>query len=146
MKYLQGKFSPKNPDKYVGDPTKITFRSSWERRAMIFFDTNPSILKWASEEIAIPYISPVDNLPHRYFPDFLVKYKTRDGIEKKMMVEIKPLAQCSPPKGTKKTKRLITETTTYMINMSKWDAAKKYCAKNGYEFTILTEKELGITK
>lgn len=143
-KYLQGVFTPKNPDKYAGDVSKIFFRSSWERKAMVFFDDDPNILKWNSEETIVPYISPVDNKPHRYFPDFLVMCKTRDGTIKKMMVEIKPAAQCQPPKQKKKTARMLLEVKTYAINQAKWEAARVWCQKHGMEFTILTEKELGI--
>jgi len=110
---------------------------------MIWFDTNPSILQWASEEMAIPYISPLDNRPHMYFVDFAVKYKTREGIIKRALVEVKPFAQCSPPKQQKRmTKRLITETTTYLVNQNKWKAAKEWCVKNQFDFIILTEREL----
>ena len=110
---------------------------------MIWFDTNPSILQWASEEIVIPYISPLDNRPHRYFPDFAVKYKTKDGTIKKALVEVKPFAQCNPPKQQKRmSKRLITETTTYLVNQAKWNAAKEWCDKNQFDFIVLTEREL----
>ena len=146
MKYHQGKFTPKNPDKYAGDATKITFRSGWEKKAMVFFDTNPAILKWNSEEKIIPYISPLDGRAHRYFPDFLVAVKTKTGEVKKIMVEVKPLKQCSPPTQKKQTKRLITETHTYLVNQAKWDAAKAWCDKNGFGFQLLTEIELGIGK
>jgi len=141
--YLSGKFTPKHLEKYSGDATQIQYRSSWEKKAMIWFDTNPSILQWASEEIVIPYISPLDNRPHRYFPDFAVKYKTKDGTIKKALVEVKPFAQCNPPKQQKRmSKRLITETTTYLVNQAKWNAAKEWCDKNQFDFIVLTEREL----
>jgi len=146
FKYLQGKFVPKNPNKYVGKVTDIFFRSSWERKAMIFFDENPGILKWNSEEVVIPYISPIDNRQHRYFPDFLIMVKTRTGDIKKIMVEVKPATQCEPPKQRKKTAKMITEVQTYMVNQAKWASARKWCATNNMEFQILTEKELGIKK
>ena len=34
------------------------------------------------------------------------------------------------------------ETLTYAKNQAKWEAARKYCDKNGWEFKILTEYEL----
>jgi len=145
-KYLQGKFVPKHPEKYVGDVSNIFFRSSWERKAMIFFDDNPNILKWNSEEIPIPYISPIDNLPHRYFPDFLIMVKTRDGSIKKIMVEVKPSIQCVPPTQKKNTKRMLLEVKTYSINISKWAAARKWCSEHNMEFQILDEFSLGISK
>lgn len=144
MKFHQGKYAPKNPQKYVGDPNNIIYRSSWEKKAMVFFDNNPGILKWGSEELIIPYISPVDNRVHRYFPDFAVLYKTRDEQVKRALIEVKPLAQCSPPKTKKKTKRMLAETSTYLVNQAKWDAARAWCSNNGFEFMVLTEKELAV--
>ena len=82
-----GKYKPINPKKYKGDPTRIIYRSLWERKFMNFCDTKPSVTKWASEEISIPYISPVDNRLLRYFPDYLVK--TDKG--KKFCIEIRRL-------------------------------------------------------
>lgn len=146
MKYHQGTFVPKNPSKYAGDVNAIKYRSGWERKAMVFFDENPSILKWSSEELIIPYISPVDNLPHRYFVDFLIRVKTREGKEQNIVVEIKPHAQCHPPKQKKQTKRMITEMTTYLVNQAKWSAATEWCKKNNATFQILDEYGLGIAK
>lgn len=146
MKFHQGQFIPKNPKKYVGDVTNIIFRSGWERKAMIFFDENPSILKWGSEEVVVPYVSPVDGRPHRYYPDFIIKIKTRDGLEQNIMVEIKPASQCEPPKQKKQTKRMITETQTYMVNQAKWQAAESFCNRNGLKFQVITEYDLGLAK
>ena len=74
-----GKFKPVNYRKYKGDPTKIIWRSLWERKFMTYCDANPSIIEWGSEEIVIPYISPVDGKVHRYFPDFYIKYVNKQG-------------------------------------------------------------------
>lgn len=141
----KGKFSPKNPQKYRGDPTKIIFRSLWERKAMVSFDENPNIIEWQSEEIAIPYISPVDGRYHRYFPDFIVKTRQKDGTVKTLMLEVKPMKETVEPKKQKRiTKKYITEVTTWGRNKSKWDAAREYCLDHGWEFRLITEKELGI--
>ena len=43
---------------------------------MSFLDSDPRIIEWSSEEIVVPYISPVDNRTHRYFVDFYVKMQT----------------------------------------------------------------------
>jgi hypothetical protein len=92
-----GLFKPKHPEKYVGDPTNIVYRSSWEVKVMSWLDNNDSIITWASEELFIPYISPVDNRWHRYFPDFLVKFRTKDNKLKTMLwngrIKVKPLLQ-----------------------------------------------------
>ena len=93
--YKQGFFRPKHPKKYIGDPTNIVFRSGWEKRVMQSLDENLNVVRWASEEIIIPYISPIDNRPHRYFVDFYVEAKLADGSIKKMLLEVKPAAQAN---------------------------------------------------
>jgi len=141
----KGKFQPSYPKKYKGDPTNIIYRSLWERRFMIYCDTNEKILEWGSEEIIVPYRSPVDNRYHRYFPDFYVKVKDKNGKIKKMIIEIKPYKQCIEPKVQKrKTKAYIYEVVEYAKNQAKWEAAKEWCLDRGYEFKVLTENELGI--
>ena len=141
----KGRFSPKNPKKYRGDPTNIIFRSLWELRVMKYLDENTNILEWASEEIAIPYISPVDNRYHRYFPDFIVRAKTPDGSTKTMMLEVKPKNQTIEPKvQSKRTKKYLTEVMTWGVNQAKWSAAKEYCLDRGWEFKLVTEDHLGI--
>ena len=140
-----GRFRPKNPKKYVGDPTNIIYRSSWECRVMRWLDDNPSILSWASEELVIPYISPVDKRYHRYFPDFLVKVKTKDGITKTMILEIKPKKQAvEPVKKKRVTKQYLQEVMTWGVNQAKWKAAEEYALDRGWEFKVLTEEHLGL--
>ena len=136
----KGKYKPRCPYKYKGDPTNIIYRSLWELKFMKYCDTTPSILKWSSEEIAIPYKSPVDNRVHRYFPDFYVKVNN-----KKYMVEVKPFRQTKEPKTQKKvTKRYITEVVTWSVNKAKWKAASEFCKDYGWEFMLITEKELKV--
>lgn len=143
--FLQGRFSPRNPNKYAGDVTNIIYRSSWERRAMVYFDTNENVLQWSSEEIVIPYISPLDDRIHRYFPDFCIRTRQKDGSNKTFLIEVKPYKQTQPPEpGKKATRKYITEIATWGVNEAKWKAAKEYCADRNWEFTIITEKELGI--
>jgi len=141
----KGKFQPSYPKKYKGDPTNIIYRSLWERRFMIYCDTNEKILEWGSEEVIVPYKSPVDNRFHRYFPDFYIKYKDANGRIKKSLIEIKPFKQTQEPKVQKrKTKGYIYEVVEYAKNQAKWSAAKEWCLDRGYEFKVLTENELGI--
>lgn len=141
--YKQGFFKPKFPKKYIGDPTNIVFRSGWERRVMQSLDENLSVLRWSSEEIVIPYISPIDNRRHRYFVDFYVEAKNPDGSIRRLLIEVKPASQTKPPQTPKrKTKRYITEVMTWGVNEAKWKAAMEYCADRGWEFKILTEAEL----
>lgn len=141
----KGLFYPRNPQKYIGDPNNIIYRSSWECRVMTWLDQNPSIVSWASEEMTVPYKSPVDGRFHRYFPDFLVKVKSRDGTTKTMMLEIKPKHQTVPPEPQqRKTKKYINEVMTWGVNQAKWKAANEYCLDRGWEFKVLTEDHLGL--
>lgn len=112
---------------------------------MIYCDKNENILEWGSEEIFIPYISPVDGKKHRYFPDFYIKTLNREGKIKKYLVEVKPLYQVVGPQvQQKKTKKYINEVMTYAVNQAKWQAAKEFCSDHMWEFIILTEKELKV--
>ena len=141
--YKQGFFKPQNPKKYIGDPTNIVYRSGWEKRVMDWADTNSNVLRWCSEEVVIPYVSPVDGRYHRYFVDFFVEAKGRDGSIRKMLLEVKPKAQTQEPKvQSRKTKRYITEVVTYGVNQAKWKAAEDYCKDKGWQFLIVTEEQL----
>jgi hypothetical protein len=140
-----GKFIPKNPQKYVGDYKNIIYRSSWECKVMSWLDKEPTIISWASEELVIPYISPVDGKRHRYFPDFLVKYRTSDNKLKTMLIEVKPKKQAMEPTKKKRiTPQYIREVATWGVNQAKWAAATELCLDRGWEFKILTEDDLGI--
>ena len=114
---------------------------------MKYCDSNQNILEWGSEEFFLPYRSPLDNKVHRYFPDFYIKVKESTGQIKKYIIEVKPKKQCIEPKPQKKkTRTYIYEVRQYAQNQAKWKAAEEYCLDRGYEFKILTEKELGITR
>lgn len=145
MQSHQGLYNVKNPDKYVGNPNRVVYRSSWERKFMCFLDGHSNVIKWGSEEIVIPYVW--CGKAHRYFPDFVVEFKSRDGGIKKMIVEIKPYAQTKPPelpkkKTAKALKRYEEAVETYTKNIAKWESAKEFCERNGAQFIVLTEKEL----
>ena len=141
----KGKYYPSYPRKYKGDPTNILYRSLWERKFMVYCDKNESILEWASEEIAIPYRSPIDNRVHRYFPDFYMKVQERGGKVKRYMIEVKPAKQTKPPvKPKRQTKGYIREAYEYAKNQAKWKMAREFCADRQWEFKVVTEKELGI--
>lgn len=147
MKYHQGFYKPKNPQKYEGDPTKIIYRSSWELKFLNWCDRSDNILAYSSEEVVIPYRCATDNKLHRYFVDFKIKIKSTDGTVKTYLVEVKPASQTQAPKYTgKKTKRYLTEALTFMKNQSKWDAAEEYCKSRGWLFKVITEYDLGIAK
>ena len=140
-----GRYRPRFPKKYKGDASKITYRSSWEARCMNYFDLNENILWWASEEVIIPYRSPVDGRYHRYYPDFVINVRQRDGKTKTLMIEVKPENQKNAPKvRARKTKKYINEVVTYAVNQAKWDAATEFCNDRMWEFKVLTEKDMGI--
>lgn len=144
-KFRQGRFNPQNPEKYLGDVRNIIYRSSWELRFLRWCDQNVNIIEYGSEEFFIPYISPVDNRIHRYYPDFIIKVRHKDKSIKRYVVEVKPDKQTRPPKqGKRVTKSFIYETKTYAVNQAKWKAAQEWCKDRLLEFKIITEKELGI--
>ena len=141
----KGKFQPSYPKKYKGNTSNIIYRSLWERKFMMYCDLNENIIEWGSEEIALPYRSPLDNRVHRYFPDFYIKVKESNGSVKRYLIEIKPKKQTIEPKVQKrKTKSYIYEVTEYAKNMAKWKAAEEFCKDRMWEFKVLTEDELGI--
>jgi hypothetical protein len=140
--YQSGKYILINPKKYRGEKHDIVWRSSWERKVFKFLDMNSNILWWNSEGIVIPYVSPIDKKPHRYFVDVIFKTIS----EKIYLIEIKPFKETQEPRAKNKA-RLLTETLTYIKNQTKWKAADEYCQKKGFEFKVWTEhdlKKLGI--
>lgn len=145
-KYHQGYYKPQFPEKYQGDPNNIIYRSGWELACMRKFDTNPNVLLWTSEGLEIRYKSPIDRKIHRYFPDFIIKKRGRDGTISICMIEIKPLSQTKKPIKTEKTrnKRHLIEMAQWGVNETKWAAARAYCKKKGWSFQIITEKHLRI--
>ena len=143
----KGRYPITNPSKYVGDPTQVIYRSSWELKFMKWCDTNASVLEWGSEEIVIPYLSPVDQRIHRYFVDFYIKVKDRTGKITKYLIEIKPAKFTQQPVKPKRiTPRFIEEVRTWGVNQSKWKNATEFCDDRGWKFMVLTERELGIDK
>lgn len=139
----KGRFKPKNPEKYKGDPTNIIYRSGWELKLMGYLDSHEEVSQWASEEFCIPYRSPVDNRVHRYFPDFWVK--KRDGSV--VVIEVKPAVQAEPPKQpSRMTRRYVNEVFEYGKNQAKWKAAREFCEDRGWLFMVMTERELGIKR
>jgi hypothetical protein len=141
----KSKYKPSYPNKYKGDPNNIICRSSWERRFCSWCDLNENIISWGSEEFFIPYVSPVDNRVHRYFPDFIIKVKESSGQIKTYVIEVKPKKQTQPPKQKSRvTKGFLYEAKTYAVNQAKWKAAVEFCKDRMLEFKIITEDELGI--
>ena len=138
-----GKFRPKNPHKYRGNINNIVWRSTWELKLLKYLDSNSSVKEYASEEIVIPYHSPIDNKMHKYYVDFYVVYEAPDKTTKKYLVEVKPHIQTIQPIQPKRiTESYNKSIMTYITNQCKWKAAKKFCEMNGLEFLVLTEYHL----
>ena len=137
------KYKTRNPSKYIGDPTNIICRSLWERRVCKYLDDNINVIRWGSEELVIPYYSPVDRKKHRYYPDFIAEIKDNEGKVKTYVIEVKPKKQTKPPKKPKRqTKSYINECMTFAVNEAKWNSANKFCKKEGWKFIILTEDNI----
>ena len=111
---------------------------------MNYLDENPNVIWWGSEELPIPYYSPVDRKKHRYFPDFIAKMRKADGTVMTYVIEVKPEKQTQPPTQKRKTQRYLAEVATYAVNQAKWKAADLFCKEHGWQFQLITEKELGL--
>lgn len=153
----QGKFKPKNVQKYQGNHEEIYYRSSWELAVMFWCDTNSRVTKWSSEEIVVPYLCPSDNKTHQYFIDFRITItSTSAGCERSIeeetyLVELKPHKYTEVPLQRSKNKRdrrkYIAEVITFVKNQAKWKAADSYARTHGSTFQVWTEdtlKQLGI--
>ena len=145
--YKQGFYTVKNPEKYVGDLSKVVYRSSWELSMHEFLDDNPNVIQWSSEELAIKYIHPADNKIHRYYPDYWVKYKNSKGQIVEEVVEVKPKNQVVIPRFKKMTKNALFEQRRYAVNEAKWRYATQWCNARGIVFRVITEEGMfGRTK
>jgi hypothetical protein len=136
-RFAQGKYTPKNPEKYVGKHVP-QYRSGWELTFMTFCDTNKSVLYWASEAIKIPYRHPFTGKPTNYIPDFFVVYQNKFGKKIAEMVEIKPKKQSIIESKVANAK----DRMVVAINHAKWQAASAYCKSQGYTFRVLTEEDI----
>lgn len=138
-------YSPRFPQKYKGNLNNIVYRSNYELVAFRFFDLNPNVLEWSSEETIIPYANPLTGRVSRYFVDVYAKMKDKNGEIKKYLIEIKPHSQTLPPvQKNRKTKSLVYQQAEYVKNQAKWQAATEWCSKKNMTFVILTEKHLGL--
>lgn len=145
--FSQGYFTPTNPGKYIGDITKIVYRSSWELQFNKFLDSNTNILNWASEPFPIKYIKPTDNKIHEYWPDYYIKYMNNSGAVIEELVEVKPKKQTQPSTSRVSRHRLY-ENLTFAINTAKWESAVRYCEQikqqtgRDIQFRIISEDQL----
>ena len=135
-KFAQGPFTIKNLQKYVGKGTP-RYRSGWEHAFMRFCDTNDNVLQWASESLVIPYRHPLTGKMTNYIPDFLITYKTRGNTVIAEVIEIKPKKQ-----SVIESKMSSRDRAVVAINYAKWDAATKWCKRNGLRFRVITEQDM----
>lgn len=140
----KGWFTAKNPHKYKGDANNIVYRSSWELKVMKYLDEHKEVIWWSSEELFIPYVSPVDHKIHRYFPDFVARILQSTGKQITVVMEVKPFKQTQKPVQKRRTQKFLQEAATYAINQEKWRAADLFCKEHGWQFKLITEKELGM--
>lgn len=133
-----GRFIPKNPAKYVGKSVRnVMFRSSWELAFMKWLDSNDAVLRWGSEELAIPYVHPVDGRVHRYFPDMVIMYLDTAGQVQKEIIEIKPYKESiATPRMTER------DAAALRVNEAKWKYAADWAERNGAKFRVLTERTM----
>ncbi len=138
-KTYKGKYVIRNPDKYVGDPDDVIYRSLWEKSAFKWCEDSPRVKRWNSEQVIIPYMCEADRKVCRYHLDLCVEFA--DG--RIVLVEIKPANQTKQPKKrSRTTKKYLKEVAVYAKNQSKWKAAAAFAKKNGVEFEIWTEHQL----
>lgn len=141
-----GSYVPQNPQKYFGgSPDKITYRSSWEWSCMREFDLNPNVLGWSSETCDIPYFNPFLNRQTVYVPDFVIVYMNKQGKKIAEMIEVKPAKEVYFLKEGQASKSK-KDKAAQALNMVKWQAAVKFCAKRGIKFRVMTENDLFDTK
>lgn len=135
-KFAQGNYVIKNREKYAGkgDPR---YRSGWEHAFMRFCDNNEHILQWASESIVIPYRHPFTGKMTNYVPDFLIQYRTKGNRVVTELVEIKPKKQ-----SVVESKASQRDRAVVAVNYAKWDAASKWCKRQGIVFRVITEDDI----
>jgi len=136
-RFAQGKFNLKNVEKYIGNKTP-TYRSGWEFTFMKFCDEHPSVAKWASEAIKIPYRNPLSGKQTIYVPDFFIVYSDRKGKQRVELIEVKPKNQTVK----EKVGRSKHNQAHWIVNQAKWEAARAYCKQNGIYISIVTEDDI----
>lgn len=136
-KFAQGKFVPKNPEKYIGTGTP-RYRSSWEFAVMQMCDTNPAIQKWASESVRIPYRDPLTGKQTIYVPDFFVNFVDRDGTQHAELWEVKPASQAY----LENVGRSLTNQAQFIKNQAKWEVARAWCKQHGIKFRVISEGDI----
>lgn len=143
----QGYFTPKNPEKYKGDLTKIIYRSSWEFKFLEYCDNHIRVLEYASEPHGIPYFNPILKKESTYWIDCYMCTRNQDDSVTKWLIEIKPNKYLTPPEPParlteKQTLNYARHAKMYIINTAKFKAAQAYALSQNMKFGIITENFL----
>lgn len=136
-RFARGKYAIANPEKYIGKKIPV-YRSSWEYHFMKFCDTHPSVQKWASEAISIPYRCPITGKHTVYVPDFFIQYIDKTGKMFVELIEVKPRNQTVLEKVGKSRNNQIE----YTRNVAKWRAAQAWCKAQGIKFRVVNEQDI----
>lgn len=139
-KFQQGEYLVQNKSKYVGSKLPY-YRSSWELAFCRMCDSHPNILKWASENMKIPYLNPLTGKHTVYVPDFMIQYVDKNGKEHVELIEIKPSTQT-----TMENARSKRDQASVVLNAAKWTAAQEWCARKGIRFKVINEEQIFQTK
>lgn len=140
----KGKIDPgilKNPDRIIGDKTKLVYRSLWERQVVMWLDSNPDVVKWALEEVEVKYMNPIKKRPAKYIIDFYIEF----GQGREVLIEVKPFKETQKPvlkEGARRSRSFDNQMRTYAVNQEKWRMARKLAERTGMEFYVWTEKTL----
>lgn len=146
-RFQSGKYTPQNPDKYIGDINNIIYRSSWERKFSQYCDLNPNILKWSSEPLVIKYWSPIDKKEHNYYPDYYIKVINSKKEVEEWIIDIKPQSQYKLDKKPeikgciteKKLKTYNEKLKIWITNRAKFESATRFAKERGYKFGAIDE-------
>ena len=136
-KFAQGKFSMKNPEKYIGKKTPLA-RSSWEFVFMKMLDEHQGVQNWASESVQIPYQDPLTGKYTIYVPDFFIVYQDKNGRKHAEVVEVKPSNQ----QFRERLGKSLYNQEQYVKNLAKWEAASACCKQQGLKFRIVNEEDI----
>jgi len=137
LRFSQGVYQVKNPEKYVGNKLPI-YRSSWENTFCMFCDNNPSVQQWASEPVKIPYRDPLTGKQTVYVPDFLITYIDKNMKTHVELIEIKPANQMLRERVGKNP----YNQAQFVKNQAKWAAAGIWCRQQGIQFRIINEHDI----
>lgn len=119
---------------------RIIYRSGLELQFIQFCENNAKIIRWGSEPIAIPYFNRLKNKNATYYPDYVITLlktdKEHNNYVERCIIEIKPYNQTIKPR--EQDSRWLKET--WVVNVDKWNAAKRFAESHDMKFMIITEK------